>query len=103
MTSNTPTQVKGELNYVYEDHYLSAVKFWAAEFKCGRTNLGDESSGRPKTATNGPFSKKVITIVILLLLVQFRRNQSEIWSLIIITDKTRIYHYTPERKIQSKQ
>ena len=54
LKGNTPTQIKDELDAVYGDSAPSftTVKFWAAEFKRGRTNLGDdERSGRPKTAT----------------------------------------------------
>ena len=54
MKSNTPTQIKDELDAVYGDSAPSftTVKFWAAEFKRGRTSFGDDKrSGRPKTAT----------------------------------------------------
>lgn len=54
LKGNTPTQIKDELDAVYGDSAPSftTVKFWAAEFKRGRTSLGDdERSGRPKTAT----------------------------------------------------
>ena len=46
--------MKDEIDCVYGDSAPSftTVKFWAAEFKCGRKSLGDdERSGRPKTAT----------------------------------------------------
>ena len=50
LKGNTPTQIKDELDSVYGDSATSftTVKFWAAEFKCGRKSLGDdECSGRP--------------------------------------------------------
>ncbi|XP_020296620.1 putative uncharacterized protein FLJ37770 [Pseudomyrmex gracilis] len=53
LKGNTPTQIKNELDVVYGDSAPSftTVKFWAAEFKRGRTSLvDDERSGRPKTA-----------------------------------------------------
>ncbi|GFS92368.1 HTH_48 domain-containing protein [Trichonephila clavipes] len=53
LKGNTPTQIKDELDSVYEDSApsFSTVKFWAAEFKRGRKSLGDdERSGRPNTA-----------------------------------------------------
>lgn len=56
LKGNTPTQIKDELDAVYGDFAPSftTVKFWAAEFKRGRTSLVfDERSGRPKTATTG--------------------------------------------------
>ena len=37
------------------------------------------------------------------LLAQFRRNKSEFWLRLITLDETRIHHYTPETKIQSKE
>ena len=54
LKDNTPTQIKDKLDSVYGDSAPSftTVKFWAAEFKRGRTSLKDEErSGRPKTAT----------------------------------------------------
>jgi hypothetical protein len=37
------------------------------------------------------------------LLEQFRRNKSRFLRQIITLDETRIHHYTPETKIQSKK
>lgn len=54
LKGNTPTKIKHELDAVYGDSAPSftTVKFWAAEFKRGRTSLGDdERLGRPQTAT----------------------------------------------------
>ncbi|XP_011647659.1 histone-lysine N-methyltransferase SETMAR-like [Pogonomyrmex barbatus] len=54
LKGNTPTQIKAELDAIYEDSAPSfaTVKRWAAEFKRGRTSLADdERSGRPTTAT----------------------------------------------------
>lgn len=54
LKGNSPTQIKTEMDIVYGDSSPSftTVKFWAAEFKRGRTSLGDEErSGRPRTAT----------------------------------------------------
>lgn len=54
LKGNTPSKIKEELDAVYGDcaPSFTTVKFWAAEFKRGRTSLGDdERSGRPKTAT----------------------------------------------------
>lgn len=54
LKGSTPTQIKDELETVYGNFASSftTVKFWPAEFKHGRTSLGDdERSGRPKTAT----------------------------------------------------
>ena len=62
LKGNTPTQIKDELDSVYGDSAPSftTVKFWAAEFKCGRKNSGDdERSGRPKTATTDENIAKV--------------------------------------------
>ena len=43
---NTPTQIKDELDSIYGDSapLFTAVKFWAAEFKPGRKNLGDDAT-----------------------------------------------------------
>ncbi|GFV45776.1 histone-lysine N-methyltransferase SETMAR [Trichonephila clavipes] len=54
LKGNTPTQIKDELDSVYEDSAPSftTVKFGAAEFKRGRKSFGDyERLGRPNTAT----------------------------------------------------
>lgn len=54
LKGNTPKKIKHELEAVYGDSAPSftTVKFWAAEFKRGRTSLGDdERLGRPQTAT----------------------------------------------------
>ncbi|CAK9796585.1 hypothetical protein ANTQUA_LOCUS798 [Anthophora quadrimaculata] len=51
LKGNTPTQIKEELDAVYGNSAASftTVKFWAAEFKRGRTSLGgDETFGTPK-------------------------------------------------------
>ena len=48
LKGNTPTQIKDEFDLVYGNSAPSfiTVKFWAAEFKRGRKNLGnDERSG----------------------------------------------------------
>ncbi|XP_076643528.1 histone-lysine N-methyltransferase SETMAR-like [Halictus rubicundus] len=55
LKGNTPTQIKEKLDAVYGNSAPSftIVKFWAAEFKRGRTSLGDdERLGRAKTATS---------------------------------------------------
>lgn len=54
LKGNTPSQIKDEFDSLYGDSAPSytTVKFWAAEFKCGRKNLGDDDrTWRPKTAT----------------------------------------------------
>ncbi|KYN22438.1 hypothetical protein ALC57_05156 [Trachymyrmex cornetzi] len=54
LKGNTSTQIKAELDAVYEDSAPSfaTVKRWVAEFKRGRISLADdERSGRPTTAT----------------------------------------------------
>ncbi|GFU28597.1 HTH_48 domain-containing protein, partial [Nephila pilipes] len=51
---NTSAQIKDELDAVYGNSVPSImnVKFWATEFKRGRTSFGDdEYLGRPKTTT----------------------------------------------------
>ena len=67
LKGNTPTQIKDELDSVYEDSAPSftTVKFWAAEFKHARKSQGDdERSGRPKTATTDENSAKVHQMVL---------------------------------------
>ena len=67
LKGNTPTQIKDELDSVYRDSAPSftTVKFWAAEFKRGRTSLGDdERSGRPKIATTDENIAKVHQMVL---------------------------------------
>ncbi|XP_030758938.1 uncharacterized protein LOC115884482 [Sitophilus oryzae] len=67
LKDNTPTQIKHELDSVYGDSAPSftTVKFWAAEFKCGRKSLGDdERSVRPKTATTDDNIAKVHQMVL---------------------------------------
>ncbi|CAK1585575.1 unnamed protein product [Parnassius mnemosyne] len=54
LKGNTPTKIKDELDSVYGDSapLFSIVKFWLAEFKCGRESLvDDERLGRPNTAS----------------------------------------------------
>lgn len=47
--ANTPTQVKDEFDAGYG--HITTVKFWATEFKQGRTSLrNDARSGCPKNA-----------------------------------------------------
>jgi len=67
LKGNTPTQIKNELDVVYGDSAPSftTVKFWAAEFKRGRTSLiDDERSGRPKTATSDDNIAQVYQMVL---------------------------------------
>ena len=67
LKGNTPTQIKDELNSVYGDSVptFTAMKFWAAEFKCGRKSLGDdERSVRPKTAATDEYIAKVHQMVL---------------------------------------
>ena len=69
LKGNTPTQIKDELDSVYGDFAPSftTVKFWAAKFKRGRNNLGDdERSGRPKTAITDENITKVHQMVLEL-------------------------------------
>ncbi|KYN23204.1 hypothetical protein ALC57_04381 [Trachymyrmex cornetzi] len=67
LKGNTSTQIKAELDAVYGDSAPSfaTVKRWVAEFKRGRTSLGDdERSGRPTTATTTePATKKAKTVL----------------------------------------
>ena len=67
LKGNTPTEIKEELDAVYGNSAPSftTVKFWAAEFKRGRTSLGDdERSGRPKTATTDDNIAKIHQMVL---------------------------------------
>ncbi|GFV43188.1 HTH_48 domain-containing protein [Trichonephila clavipes] len=67
LNGNMLTQIKDELDSVYEDSAPSfiTVKFWAAEFKRGHENLGDdERSGRPNTATTDENITKVHQMVL---------------------------------------
>ncbi|GFW91700.1 HTH_48 domain-containing protein [Trichonephila clavipes] len=66
-TSNTPTQIKYELDPEYGNSTPSftTVKFWAVEFKRGRKSLGhDERSGLPNTATTEENIVKVHQMVL---------------------------------------
>jgi hypothetical protein len=66
LKGNTPAQIKDDLDSVWGDSAPSftTVKFWAAEFKRGRKNLGDdEHSGRSKTATTDENITKVHQMV----------------------------------------
>lgn len=58
---NRSSQIKAELDAVYENSAPSfaTVKFWVAEFKCGRTSLVDkEPLKQSKTAITAKTSKK---------------------------------------------
>ncbi|GFW41620.1 HTH_48 domain-containing protein [Trichonephila clavipes] len=67
LKGNTPTQIKDEMDSVYGGFAPSftTVKFWVAEFKCGRKSLGDdERSGRPNTTTTDGNIAKVHQMVL---------------------------------------
>ncbi|GFY01593.1 HTH_48 domain-containing protein [Trichonephila clavipes] len=67
LKGNTPTQIKDELDSTYGDSAPSftTVKFWVAEFKRGRKNLGDdEHSGRSNTANTDKNVAKVHQMVL---------------------------------------
>ena len=54
LKDNTPTQIKVELDTVYEesDPSFNTMKRWSVEFECGHTNVADDDrSGRPITST----------------------------------------------------
>ncbi|XP_065647154.1 protein GVQW3-like [Hydra vulgaris] len=75
LKGNTPTQIKDEMVFVYGDSAPSftTVKFWAAEFKCGRQSLGDdEHSGRPKPTTTDENIAKVHQMVLGNLRIKVR-------------------------------
>lgn len=67
LKGNSLKQIKDELDPVYGDFVSSftTVTFWVAEFKRGRTSLGDdEQSGSPKTPTTNDNIAKVHEIVL---------------------------------------
>ncbi|XP_018359055.1 PREDICTED: uncharacterized protein LOC108758551 [Trachymyrmex cornetzi] len=114
VNGNTPTQIKDELDAGYGDSAPSfvTVKFWAAEFKRSRTNLGDdERLGWPKTATTDDNIAQVHQMVLDNRRIKVREiaeavNMSKERVSHILNqdlDETWIHHYTPETKTQSKQ
>jgi len=58
----TPNEIHSKFIKVYGDSspLFSTIKKWAAEFKCGRTSLEDDSrEGRPKSATTPEIIEQV--------------------------------------------
>ncbi|GFX60979.1 histone-lysine N-methyltransferase SETMAR [Trichonephila clavipes] len=118
LKGNASTQIKYVLDSVYGDFAptFTTVKFWAAEFKRGRKNLGDEErSGRPNTAITDKTIAKVHQMVLdyhgmRLLTLDQKRVRMNIFNALLAqfrrqlftVDGTWIHHYTPEIKTQSK-
>ena len=66
LKGKTGKEIHGALANVYGSSAPSyaQVKFWAGEFKCGRTSLEDKArSGRPLDATDEEMRKKVRDLV----------------------------------------
>ena len=156
----TPKEIKAELNKVHGTSapVFSTVKYWATEFKRGRTSTKDENrSERPVEVTTPEMIDKIHdmvlsdrqikvrkiieptcisqgTVFLILheksdvkkisarwvlrllseenkrnvwsnkaILAHFRRNPDEFPRRYIIVVETKIHHYTPEIKEQSKQ
>jgi transposase len=63
----TPKEIHSKFMKVYGDSSpsFSTIKKWAAEFKCGRTNLEDDPrEGRPKCATTPEIIEQVHDMVL---------------------------------------
>ncbi|KYN13635.1 hypothetical protein ALC57_14173 [Trachymyrmex cornetzi] len=85
LKGNTSTQIKAELDAVYEDPAPSfaTVKRWVAEFKRGRTSVtDDERLRRPTTATTTDNIEEIHA-----LLERFKQNESDFLRPLITVDE----------------